>query len=236
MTSTLKFWAPPGNQPIAYVALPFEILFECLDIHNIIFVWYALTLERKVLLVSSQYSLLTVCSEILCSLLFPMQWSHLYIPIVPKFLTPMLEAPMPYLCGITRENFMHAIGDICDETIVVDLDQNLVTMGNATPRFPPCPLKRRSKLEKALEKSAGDVFWSSRGLTKAMISDRDQGNGILKTDDLMSTANRVWNEKLVGYDNAFNLAFTPDSETLLNGDFGASEKMEPSQWDSVQGA
>ena len=65
LTSTLQFWAPPANQPIAYVALPFQILFKCLDLNNFIFVWYALTLERKVLLVSSQFSLLTVCAEIL---------------------------------------------------------------------------------------------------------------------------------------------------------------------------
>jgi len=239
LNSTLKFWAPPGNQPIAYVALPFEVLFECLDINNVIFVWYALTLERKVLLVSSQFSLLTVCSEILCSLLYPFQFCHLYIPIVPKFLTPMLEAPMPYLCGITRENFSHAINDICDETIVVDLDQNLITMGNITPPLPPMPLKRRSKLERALQKSAGDVFWSARGLSRSIMSNKDDA-GVVQPEAFTKTASRVWREKLVGYDNAFNMAFTPDSETLLNGDtrqnLNGSEKMEQSQWDSVQEA
>ena len=90
LTTTIRFWAPPANQPIPYVALPFGVLFECLDIDNVIFAWYALTLERKILLISSQCSLLTICSEILCSLLFPMQWSHLYVPVLPRFLSPML--------------------------------------------------------------------------------------------------------------------------------------------------
>lgn len=90
LNSTIRFWAPPGKQPIPYVSIPFNILFECLDLNNVLFVWYALTLENKVLLVSSQSSLLTLCAEILSALLFPMEWSHLYIPILPLFLSQML--------------------------------------------------------------------------------------------------------------------------------------------------
>lgn len=80
LNSNIGFWAPPADQPIPYVSLPYGMLFECLDIGNVLFVWYTLACERKVLLVSSQLSLLTVCAEILCSMLFPLRWSHLYIP------------------------------------------------------------------------------------------------------------------------------------------------------------
>ena len=105
------------------MSLPYGVLFECLDIGNVLFAWYTLACERKILLVSSQHSLLTVCAEILCSMIFPMRWSHLYIPwwvasllvyimfffvilltttvrllySLPRFLTPMLDAPVPYL-------------------------------------------------------------------------------------------------------------------------------------------
>jgi hypothetical protein len=80
LDTNIRFWAPPADQPIAYVSLPYGVLFECLDIGNVLFAWYTLACERKLLLVSSQQSLLTVCAEILCSMLFPMKWSHLYIP------------------------------------------------------------------------------------------------------------------------------------------------------------
>ncbi len=93
LDSVIRFWSPPAKLPIAYVALPYQTLFDCLDIENIIHLWYCLTMERKVLLVSSQNSILTVCSEILCSLLYPMKWSHLYVPLLPKFLCPILDAP-----------------------------------------------------------------------------------------------------------------------------------------------
>jgi len=54
LDSTIRFWAPPANLPIAYVALPYQILFECLDVEHILTVWSAMILERKILLVSSQ--------------------------------------------------------------------------------------------------------------------------------------------------------------------------------------
>ena len=56
LDSTIRFWAPPARLPIAYVALPYQILFECLDIHNILSVWTAMILERKILLLSSHVS------------------------------------------------------------------------------------------------------------------------------------------------------------------------------------
>jgi DENN (AEX-3) domain/uDENN domain len=93
LESVIRFWSPPANLPIAYVSIPYQVLFNCLDIDNILHLWYCLIMEQKVLLVSSQYSNLTVCAEILCSLLYPMKWSHLYVPLLPRFLCPMLDAP-----------------------------------------------------------------------------------------------------------------------------------------------
>lgn len=93
LDSVIRFWSPPARLPIAYVALPYDVLFHCLDVDNILRLWYCLTMERKVLLVSTQQSILTVCAEILCSLLYPMKWSHLYVPMLPQLLCPMLDAP-----------------------------------------------------------------------------------------------------------------------------------------------
>ena len=105
LDSVIRFWSPPAKLPIAYVALPYQTLFDCLDIENIIHLWYCLTMERKVLLVSSQNSILTVCSEILCSLLYPMKWSHLYVPLLPKFLGPILDAPGALLYSLLTTGF-----------------------------------------------------------------------------------------------------------------------------------
>ena len=273
LNSAIRFWSPPADQPIAYVALPFHVLFECLHIENIIFVWYSLALERKVLLISSQGSLLTVVAEILLSLLFPMSWSQAYIPLLPQALSPMLDAPFPYLCGVCSENIDSFKNDIGEETIVVDLDHNLVNPGPCTPRFPPIPERRRQKLETALEKAAGDVFWSARDLTKREIaeayypgeklSDRQveacnyfklmrfyetgtkskEKHSIQRPEEAASPdsiaklkrhATTMWEERLASFDDAFNLACTPDSARKHNDMVG--EEGHQSAWDAVQEA
>jgi len=230
-SSTIRFWAPPANQPIPYVSLPFQVLFECLDTANIIYVWYSLILEQKILLVSSQYSLLTICSEILCSLLFPMQWSHLYIPILPRFLSQMLDAPMPYLIGVSRDNLAHSIEDVSNETIIVDLDKNKITVGERTPSNPPMPSKRKTKLEDTLQKHAREIYWKARGLHE------DDIDGERPADELervIAKTDNVWKEKLEKYDDAFNLAFTPDSQSCNS--VGTTVNSEQSRWDVVQEA
>jgi len=273
LNSTIRFWSPPADQPIAYVALPFHLLFECLDIQNIIFVWYSLALERRVLLISSQGSLLTVAAEILLSLLFPMSWSQAYIPLLPQALSPMLDAPFPYLCGVCAENIDSFADDISDETIVVDLDRNSVTPGPCTPQFPPIPEGRREKLESALEKAAADVFWSARDVTKREIaeayypceklSDRQveacdysklmhfykigtkskEKYSIKRPEEvaipeslakIKRHGNAMWDQRLKSFDDAFNLACTPDS--ARKHEAAVDEEERQSTWDAVQEA
>jgi len=234
----VRFWAPPADLPIPYVSLPLRVLFECLDVGNVLFAWYSLACEGKVLLVSSQLSLLTVCGEILCSLLFPMRWSHLYIPVLPRSLCPMLDAPMPYLCGISRANFTYAVEDISDETIVIDLDRNTVTQGPNSPALPPLPDKRRKKVESALKEHVGDIFWNARNLKKSDVLRAKASSNEAALNEMLSKAHAVWEEKIRTCDDAFVLSHAPDSATL-GGDEDANAKVDDkkqSRWDAVQEA
>ncbi|EJK63494.1 hypothetical protein THAOC_15837, partial [Thalassiosira oceanica] len=231
---TIRFWAPPANLPVPWVSMPYGILFECLDIGNILFAWYALACERKLLLVSSQVSLLTICSEIMQSMIFPMRWSHLYIPVIPRFLVQILDAPVPYLCGISRDILPFAVDDISEETIVVDLDRNLITMGMECEDLPFLPNVRKIKLEAALENNAGDVFWKARGLTAAQVEEvRNSGDENLLAKTL-GTGDAVWDERICFLDEAFNLAASPDSLSLLHD--ATSSLEEAAKWDAVQEA
>ena len=237
LTSTIRFWAPPAKLPIPYVALPYQTLFDCLDVDNVLTVWYALVLERSVLLLSSQYSILTVCAEILTSLLFPMQWSHLYIPLIPRFLSPMLDAPFPYLCGVTGDNWIHAREFVSEQTILVNLDNNTVTLGVKSPAAPPVPTKKWEKLREALKLSAGEVFWETRGLADAHQQVQNQKMRQGQFDRLKKQEGEPrWKEKLQGFDDAFNLAYTPDSPNLLNDTSRQEQQQQQSQWDKVQEA
>jgi hypothetical protein len=81
---SVVFGRPPSNEPTAWSSHPLSSLFECLSLQNILTIFSALISERQVALISSQYSLLTTCSESILSLLFPLTWTHVYIPILPR--------------------------------------------------------------------------------------------------------------------------------------------------------
>jgi pentatricopeptide repeat protein len=255
LDSVIKIWAPPHNQPIAWVALPFAHLFECLDVDNIITVWHCLALERQVLLTSTQLSLLTTCSEVFISLLFPMRWSHAYIPVLPHFLVPILSAPMPFFCGINKANLATALCDLSADCVVVDLDMNLVTLGPMTPPLPPIPPQLENLLRNRLDDNVGMVFREARCLTR----NQDYSERCLHLPaHVKQTADAMWEGKLSLFDEAFHLAFTPEEsrKNLLNGNdtsgLDASERegdtyrmmstaektslRSQSQWDAVQEA
>lgn len=229
--SQIKFWAPPAKLPVAYVALPYHVLFECLDLNNVMVVWYALLTEQKVVLLSSQYSILTVCAEILQSLMFPLQWSHLYVPLLPRFLSPMLDAPIPYLVGVIRENWVYAEQNLSSDTIVVDLDSNNVVFGKETPETIKPPAKKWTKLKTSLEETVGGLFWRTRGLDDDYAMVR---KGLLTEKELYErlgdAGDAGWKERLNGFDDAFNMAYRPDSPNLQN----MEDDSEQSLWEKVQ--
>jgi pentatricopeptide repeat protein len=216
LDSIIKIWSPPHNQPIAWVSLPFSHLFECLDVDNIILVWHCLVLERQVLLTSTQLSILTTCSEILLSMLFPMRWSHAYIPVLPSFLIPILSAPMPFFCGINKASLADALYDLSRECVVVDLDKNLVTMGPDTEPLPPLPPQQAASLRTQLQENAGMVFREARSLTK---NDDYSDSGSRLPTHIKQMAEAMWEGKLSLFDEAFHLMFTPEEarKNLLNG-------------------
>jgi len=259
MDSVIKFWSPPHNQPIAWVSLPFQQLFECLDIDNIILVWHCLVLERQILLTSTQLSILTVSAEIFLSLLFPMKWSHAYIPVLPHFLIPILSAPMPFLCGINKSDLADALYDLSSECVLVDLDKNLVTLGPDTEPLPPIPPVQKATLKNQLEENVGMVFREARCLTR---HDDYSNSGAHLPNHIKLMAEGMWESKLCLFDEAFHLYFTPEEarKNVLNGndnsgmDYSDRDVNDPmrvvssgkdadksalrkqSQWDAVQEA
>lgn len=256
--SVIRIWSPPHNQPIAWVSLPFSHLFECLDIENIITAWHALALERQILVVSTQLTLLTTCCEILVSLLFPMRWSHAYIPLLPKFLCPILSAPMSFLIGLDKQYLTDAFVHLSSECIVIDLDTNQIQLGPSTPPLPKLPTALQQHLLQKLKDNAGMIFREARSLRKE-DDFSERGQHLLSHVKVM--ADHMWESKLCLFDEAFHLAFTPEqsrNHDFLNGndnsalEFDEHDLLNPilpiyhlqtssrprkqSRWDAVQEA
>lgn len=118
-------------------------LFRCLTIPNIIVLFEYLLAESRIILVSTYTSLLKCASGALLSLLWPIEWSGVYIPVLPTRLMEVLEAPIPYVCGVVRKNDNFNPPQDDADYVMVDLDKNEV---HATAHPPPLPKQQRRKL------------------------------------------------------------------------------------------
>jgi hypothetical protein len=100
-TEIVHFKRPPCNEPQVWsMNMSIQPLFECLSYQNILFLLTAILSERQIVLITSQYSLLTLTAEAILSFIFPLKWTHVYIPILPQQLLGVLAAPLPFLVGI----------------------------------------------------------------------------------------------------------------------------------------
>jgi pentatricopeptide repeat protein len=133
---------------------------------------------------------------------------------------------------VTRDNWLYVQQFVSEETIVVDLDRNNVMFGEKTPVLPPLPGKKWKKLRNSLEEGAGHLFWRTRGLESEYRESRGRRLDLRRFKEAARQKGEIrWNEKLVTFDQAFDLQFTPDSENILT-DLGV--ETEQNQWDRVQ--
>jgi hypothetical protein len=94
--------------------LALSVLFECIDVPNLLNILAALLAEQSVLLLSSRYSALVHVAEALRSLLAcsprdassgngsaeGSRWCGVYAPLLPRPMLPMIQCPTPFLFGV----------------------------------------------------------------------------------------------------------------------------------------
>ncbi|KAI7820549.1 AEX-3 domain-containing protein [Gamsiella multidivaricata] len=121
-------------------------LFRCLSSENVVTLMEVMLSEGRIILVSSYPGMLTLASESILYLFFPLYWQGVYIPILPAALMTCLQAPVPYIIGVERS--------CCDpdfppeDACVVDLDKGTINVQLAPVPLPPRP---RRKLIQSLE-------------------------------------------------------------------------------------
>ncbi|KAL0431105.1 UNVERIFIED_CONTAM: DENN domain and WD repeat-containing protein SCD1, partial [Sesamum radiatum] len=138
---------PKGGLPHADIS--FQPLLQCLDVDNFIKLFTAVLLERRILLRSDKYSLLTLVSEAICHLIYPFRWQHVYIPLLFFSGVDYIDAPTPYMMGL--HSGVDIFGLVMDGVVVVDLEHNLITTSEEIPKIPePEYSSLRSEIMKLL--------------------------------------------------------------------------------------
>lgn len=107
--------------------VPYITLFRTLFVSHVLAVFEALLFERRVIFVSKDYLRLSHCIFAAASLLFPFQWQHIFIPILPRALLDVCCAPMPFVVGVHVSCMPQLQRMPLESTVFVDLDRNTVT-------------------------------------------------------------------------------------------------------------
>ncbi|KAI1000313.1 hypothetical protein K3495_g7882 [Podosphaera aphanis] len=124
-------------------------LFRSLSIPNIVSLFEFALSESRIILLSSHTAMLHLASSALASLLYPLKWVSIFIPVLPARLISALEAPCPYIMGIERRYENIELPEY--DYVLVDLDQN--KMEAASPPV-PLPKQQRRKLISLIQLAA----------------------------------------------------------------------------------
>ncbi len=74
--------------------------FNAIDATNMIVIFANMLNERRIIMTSKKLSRLSACVQAANSLIYPMHWQHIFIPVLPHHLLDYLSAPMPFLIGV----------------------------------------------------------------------------------------------------------------------------------------
>lgn len=129
-------------QPTLHPAVPrtgdsAAVLFRQLGVRNVLALFCACMTELKVLLYSCSFARLSAAARALVALMFPMRYSHVFIPVLPSSLLEVLATPTPFVIGVSSTHEPD-VADLLD-VITVDLDGGAITVPEnmTVPSLPP---------------------------------------------------------------------------------------------------
>ncbi|XP_064417696.1 DENN domain-containing protein 5B [Latimeria chalumnae] len=129
----------PGPSELPLSDYPLREVFELLGVENLVQVFSCVLLEMQILLYSQDYQRLMTVAEGITTLLFPFQWQHVYVPILPASLLHFLDAPVPYLMGLqSKEGTDRSKLELPQEANLcfVDIDNHFIELPEDFPQFP----------------------------------------------------------------------------------------------------
>ncbi|CAG5121199.1 unnamed protein product, partial [Candidula unifasciata] len=86
-------------------------------------VFSSMLMERRIILCSSNLSVLTQTVHALSALLYPFQWQHVYIPLLPHEMLDVLCAPVPFIVGVLSVFLPEVLKLDLEVVFIVDLDK-----------------------------------------------------------------------------------------------------------------
>jgi hypothetical protein len=142
--------------------------------------------ESRMIFFSKDINKLSIICEGFRQLIYPLVWTHVYLPIVPLQLLSLVEAPVPFLLGTHSENISHINLHSLNEIILIDCDNGLIMENNnsVATQTMSCPVKLPDKEDRWLMLSLKELY-------KIQMMNYDNGGNSLSGKN---TAIHEWKE------------------------------------------
>lgn len=86
----------------------------------------AMLTERRIIFSSKNLGRLSCCVQAANTLIYPMVWQQLFIPVLPIQLIDYLQAPMPFLIGVPDPVLKTVRTSDLGEVVIINIDDNTV--------------------------------------------------------------------------------------------------------------
>ncbi|KAB5523715.1 hypothetical protein PHYPO_G00155690 [Pangasianodon hypophthalmus] len=139
-------------------------LIVAVDVGNLLQLYASMLFERRILICCSKLSTLTACVHACSSMLFPMYWQHIFIPVLPPHLLDYCCAPMPYLIGVHSSLIERVRSRALDDVVILNVDTN--TMESPHDDLKKLPTDVVTALKVRLKRQAG---FTGPGVAKAFL-------------------------------------------------------------------
>ena len=100
----------------------FEALLNSLGVPLTLRVLGALLTEQRVIFVGSRWGHVSGCAHAATVLLYPLQWQHIFIPVLPQSKLSYACAPMPFVLGVASRHLQALQQEPLDQVLFVDVD------------------------------------------------------------------------------------------------------------------
>ncbi|XP_025908849.1 DENN domain-containing protein 2D [Nothoprocta perdicaria] len=129
-TVTIKSFIPESGTELIELTRPvdahlehveFQALLQRLSPQLILHIFASAVLERRLIFLAEELSVLSQCIHAVAALLYPFTWAHTYIPVVPECLLDTVCCPTPFMVGIQMRHLERVLDQPMEEALLVDL-------------------------------------------------------------------------------------------------------------------
>ena len=110
-----------------------KILIDYISIENIIFLFELLLLEQQIFVVENNYEILSNIIFILISIIYPLKWINIYLPILSLNTVQFLQSPVPFIMGADEYLLKYSFNSkniyISKEVIIYNISSKTFSLG-----------------------------------------------------------------------------------------------------------